>query len=241
MPVYKKPIKRGSKVQARKAPRPRKEREPKRVAGPEPAKVPVHGNREEWLRQAVALLRPEVRAQASLLGMSPRRPFPLLSVGYPPARTAELSYSYRTETGQTQIFLSPELGQGASATAKGVSYGPSIRALDLLLHELIHDTIGHHLGHQGPFQEIAAGLGLEGSAESYAGPELKKELSRLIKDHLGEYPHRASTAKPSSRQKNRQRKYVCDRCGKIIRSAGEGLQARHECGDRKMGKFILAD
>ncbi|NRA43509.1 MAG: hypothetical protein HRU09_01000 [Oligoflexales bacterium] len=86
----------------------------------------------------------------------------------------------------------------------------SVRAADVLAHELVHVIVGIENGHNATFGKCARAIGLEGKlTATYAG----EDLTNYIKEYaqvIGEYPH-ASLSKPEEekKQSTRQLKMVC--------------------------------
>ena len=98
------------------------------------------GLREDWLHEAVPYLRELILTRSSngAAECDQDRPEPYLSVGWPKksrgkaARIGEC-WSAQHESGRAHIFVSPELAD-------------AVRVLDVLVHELIHDTSGSTAG-----------------------------------------------------------------------------------------------
>lgn len=68
-----------------------------------------------------------------------------------------------------------------------------LRVLDILLHEMIHASVGHEAGHRGPFKKLALEFGLSGKMTATVvepDSDLHRALS-LTAERLGEYPHSA--------------------------------------------------
>jgi hypothetical protein len=85
-----------------------------------------------------------------------------------------------------EISVSPVISEG-------------VRAADILVHEMIHATVGLAAGHKAPFVKCARAVGLEGKpTATYAGTELKSKLEAIIKA-VGQYPHAGLRAAAASR------------------------------------------
>jgi hypothetical protein len=64
-----------------------------------------------------------------------------------------------------------------------------LRAADILVHEMVHATVGLKAGHKGPFRKCAEAVGLRGKmTATVAGEELKAKLGAII-EKVGQYPH----------------------------------------------------
>lgn len=165
-------------------------------------------NREQWLQSAILHLRPDFEPIAPL-------PDTLhVSVGFPSRGGLKLSGSKTigecwngacSADGAPHIFISPLLADPC-------------RALDVLVHELIHAALPIGTGHKGPFKRAMLALGLEGKpTATTAGPELAKRLNGLLSD-LGPYPHPALTHQGmQKKQGTRMLKAACPLCGYTVR------------------------
>ena len=104
-----------------------------------------------------------------------------------------------------QIFVSPTIND-------------SIRALDVLTHEICHTVVGIEAKHNGKFARLARKVGLEGKPTSTeAGEELREFLGGIVV-RIGEYPQPEFTpTKMPKKQTTRQLKVECPECGYIAR------------------------
>lgn len=114
-----------------------------------------------------------------------------------------------------EIFISPSIDD-------------SVKALEILAHELIHaiDDCAH--GHRKEFTSIMRAIGLEGKpTATHAGERLHDEL-KTIAANLGNYPHSKLT--PSApKQKSRQLKASCGECGAVWRMSSKWLMLATSC------------
>ena len=192
-------------------------------------------SRESWMVRAL----PDLKARLAEAGGKDFAD-PLLSMGLPSEsplggkrqRIGECWTERCTGAGKRcTIFMSPVLRD-------------PLQVLDVLIHELVHASVGNKCGHKGAFKALALGIGLTGPMRSTeAGPELKKFLEDLIKT-LGPFHHEPLTnfKDPRKRQTTRQRLYECSECGKKIRVASDTFLATHFCEDSvdgKAGMFVL--
>lgn len=158
-------------------------------------------NRETWLQAAIELFRSRFIA-AGL-------PFPTtvhISIGFPSkgalarknARIGECWKARVSADGFPHIFIHPSIAEGA-------------RALDIVIHELIHAALPE-AGHKAPFARAMKQLGLEGKpTATVASDVLKAELQGLIERELGAYPHSAlNPAKGDKVQTTRMLKVECN-------------------------------
>lgn len=75
-----------------------------------------------------------------------------------------------------EISVSPVIAEG-------------LRAADIIVHEMVHATVGLAAGHKGPFRKCAESIGLIGKmTATVASDELKVKLSKII-ETVGPYPH----------------------------------------------------
>jgi hypothetical protein len=176
----------------------------------------LNRNREQWLEAAVKEMRPWFEAEENAIPEKVR-----VSIGFP-SRKALSTKSKRVgecwptdaaSDGVSQIFISPLIPEGA-------------RALDILVHELVHAAVGTKCGHKGPFAKVAKAVGLAGKmTETTASAELLTKLNDII-DILGPYPHAALNPSLSGRkvQKNRQVLVQCAPCKYKLRGARKTLE-----------------
>lgn len=103
---------------------------------------------------------------------------------------------------------SQRIGECWSDAASGdntfeISVSPVIadgpRAADVLVHEMVHATVGLAAGHKGPFRKCAQAVGLTGKmTATVASEELKTKLSKII-EKIGPYPHAGLHARNGAR------------------------------------------
>lgn len=165
--------------------------------------------REEWLMVAVEKLRPWFAEQEYTVPANVR-----VSCGWP-SKSALARKSRRigecwtfeaSAAGQFEIFISPALDD-------------SSRVLDVLIHELVHATVGLQAGHKAPFKRCATAMGLEGKmTATVAGEALKVRLNKLIEE-VGKYPHGQLDKMTNGEKKQGTRllKVVCPDCGYTCR------------------------
>lgn len=186
--------------------------------------------REAWLEAAARKLRPWI-----LKAGGSEYPEPLLSVGLPSKgafsakrRRIGECWSEKCGDGRCAIFISPTLDK-------------PLAVVDVLIHELIHASVGVEHQHKKPFALVAGGIGLIGKMNAtYAGEELKSRLEELCAA-LGPLPHLPlkNFKNPSKAQKNRQRLYICAHCGQKIRAGTDLLEALHKCEDGEVALFVI--
>ena len=221
----------------RTAPRKNKAKSIARDAAPARPQTAV--TREGWLEEACLLLLPRIRQAAAWAGVpclltTP----PAVSCSWAAGRSTKALVSSTKAGKGYEISLSPVVGEGWEKQGNKGDY--STAALALLAHELVHCATGEAL-HKGAFLMVAQAIGLAMPyAKATAGDGLLHLLDTELLPTLGAYPH-TSVAPPAAKKgQNRQKKYVCANCGKIIRCAG-GLSALHLCADGKKSPFVAAE
>lgn len=164
-------------------------------------------NREQWLTEAVKLLRPVFREQANLA--LPDEVF--VSVGWPSAgglseKRRVIGQCWPSETETPHIFISPLLDD-------------PITVLGVLVHELVHAVCEPGTGHTGDFIKYAKELGLQKPWTSTTiGDDLIVWLTK-IDSQLPDYPHTPPQASPKKRkvQSTRMLKATCEVDGYTVR------------------------
>lgn len=126
-------------------------------------------NREQWLTDvAEKFIRPHFANEGFGWPEAYR-----VSIGFPKGRGRGANaigqcWSPTASADKTpELFISPELEPA--------------RAIDVLIHELVHAVVGIKSGHKGPFRIMAKGVGLEGKMTStVAGAALAKLIELWI-------------------------------------------------------------
>ena len=98
-----------------------------------------------------------------------------------------------------------------------------VKVLGVLIHEVVHVTVGVEHGHRKPFADCAKAVGLTkpwtATGES---PELVEKLEGWAKK-LGDYPHARLDQKPTEKKGSRLIKMECGDCGCKIRTTATWL------------------
>lgn len=196
--------------------------------------------REQWLSEAVKLITPlfenkgpasksrngDMTAEADDEAPRNRYKVPKFRVacGWPSVRGLSdkkrvIGESWDSEAASDevgQIFISPWLNdpreeQGVLAT---------------LVHEIVHQVVGHEVKHGKPFRECALAVGLDGKmTATFAGKDLMEFISQWC-DELGPYPHGKldKLKSPSKKQTTRMIKAECSDCGFTVRLSRKWLE-----------------
>lgn len=168
--------------------------------------TPLDDNRELFLQKAAE----EQREWIKELDEGQDFELPLVSVGFPKGRRGRgkaIGQCHdKTASGdkaRAHIFVSPEIKD-------------PVEVLRILLHELVHASVGTQCGHRKEFRKLALALGFEAPmTETPAGEELKEQLKYLAK-RLGDYPHPGLNYN-ARKGGTRMLKVECPGCGCIIR------------------------
>lgn len=131
-------------------------------------------NRETWLHAAVDRMTPWFEEQGHKV------PLLRVAVSFPTtgAKGAAIGQCHvGSVDGVPQLMIHPAIDDG-------------VRALDILLHEVVHAVVGVDAQHGAPFGRLARSLGLTGKmTATVATPELAWNLERMVRLGLGPYPH----------------------------------------------------
>lgn len=99
--------------------------------------------------------------------------------------------------GNHEIFIAPSVDE-------------PVKALGVLIHELIHAVVGVKAGHGGPFKAACGKLGMEGKAtQALPGATLNRWIATELLPKLGNYPHDALNDSARKKQTTRMVKLVC--------------------------------
>jgi SprT-like family len=167
-------------------------------------------NREEWLNLASERF---IRAHIARHGGAIKYKY-RVSVGFPQGSRGGKSAesigqcwpATRSEDGMHEIFISPKLEARA--------------ALETLLHEHIHASVGLEHKHGKPFKQLALAVGFVGKMrETPCGDELKERIGSWLKG-LPDYPHgrlNTDAGKKEAKPGSRLIKAMCPDCGYTVR------------------------
>ena len=164
--------------------------------------------REEWLEAAIKKLIPIFKKAGYIIPKKVK-----VSCGWPGGKLGKVlgeCWSPNCSRSKShEIFIAPTLER---------VHGPD-GIIAVLVHELIHATVGIECGHKAVFKRAMRQIGLEGKAKAtHANKELCTQI-KIITDKLGPYPHRSIV--PGSRvtkvQTTRYIKVGCPKCEYICR------------------------
>jgi hypothetical protein len=169
-------------------------------------------NREQWLNSLMKKMAPIVAAaygdEWKEIDMSTWR----VSCGWPGGgsrnkRIGECWSTQASKGGRTEMFISPLLEKATDVD-------------HVLIHEMVHATVGVKHGHKGPFAKLARKIGLAGKLTStHAGDDLRARLDIIIAK-MPEYPHSSMSPMGNGmkKQSTRMLKLECDECGYVVRT-----------------------
>ena len=171
-------------------------------------------NREAWLKAAESKMIPWIQEERNSDGKPYTYPNTTrISCGFPKSRRGgkgnhaigQCWTDKASGDSHTEMFICPTQSDAA-------------RVCDILLHEMVHATVGVQAGHKKPFGHLARALGMDGKlTATVAGPILKERIDDMLKT-LPPYPHAELKDKQTTpKQATALLKVECDDCGYIAR------------------------
>ena len=114
----------------------------------------------------------------------------------------------------------------------------SVKAVGILIHELVHATVGNEAGHGKVFKQCALSVGLQGQMRSTsASPELKAIIQSWVLE-AGQYPHAPLTQSGIKKQSTRMIKCVCSHCGYQVYTSKKWIEVvPPSCPDNECEAF----
>lgn len=170
----------------------------------------TNGNREEWLRDLVDVLRVRYNGE---LPETVHVSVGFTSKGLRSKRVGECWHANASADSAPQIFVHPGISDGVEVAA-------------IVMHELCH-ACRPDAKHGKEFKQLATGLGLTGKMTATVPTDsLRADLGNVVEE-LGPYPHPALTGGLSSngpKQSTRMLKVECPECGYIVRTSAKWLE-----------------
>lgn len=173
--------------------------------------------REEWLKQAALEMKPWLLETAA--GQEYEDPF--ISVGFPKGSRGK---STNNVIGQCWDKATSEDKERAHIFVVPTLTDP-VDVLAVLLHELVHASVGTKCGHRGPFKKCAVELGLEGKMTATVPGDALRAKLEVLAEELGEYPHAGLKVPKRGSVGSRLLKVECPGCGCILRMTQKWLDA----------------
>jgi hypothetical protein len=191
-----------------------------------------HPNRESWLTDVAARLRPAFAQLGAPLPDRLRIAIGFPSTGQRAKATGECWDSTASADGTFEILIRPDL-----ADAEGTIALPIAAAL---ARELVHAAVGIQAGKGAAFRRVALGIGLTGPMRATTAGPAFLALTGPILDAAGPLPHARLEAarKPAEaetegqeakittrprKQASRHVKCACATCGYVVRTARKWL------------------
>lgn len=168
--------------------------------------------REEWLTNAIPALAEMVMAAGGdkmpeVLRVTVSWPV----TGHKGKAIGECYAPHVSEDKGTQITISPKIDD-------------AVDVLAILIHELIHASVGLECGHTGAFKRVAKKVGLEGKMKATVAGALLKSALMEIADGLGPYPHSRMLMTTRKKQTTRMLKVECPGCEYVCRTTQAWLE-----------------
>lgn len=177
-------------------------------------------NREQWLTAMIEQIRPMLGVAHGSLAEKVR-----VSVGFPSRRglaaknrvIGQCWGPQSSEDGVPTILISPTIETG-------------LRAAGVLLHELVHATVGTKEGHKGEFVALGREVGLVKPWTSAMPNEETNAILTGMISTVGDYPHVPLVPKGDGtdgpkKQGTRLVKVICPDCGCPIRMTRRWIDA----------------
>lgn len=119
----------------------------------------------------------------------------------------------------------------------------AVQVIGVLIHEVVHATVGVEQGHNAVFGRCARAVGLTGKLTATTEtPELRTTIEQWVKDDLGTYPHaKLDGARGHKKQSTRLLKMVCDDCECIIRTTQTWIDEYGTAWDCPCGGRLTLD
>ena len=173
----------------------------------------MENNRENWLNSASEYLHPWVeRCEHASPFMEP-----CLSVGFPRGSRGRghtlgqcWDKSLSGDKERYHIFVNPDQTD-------------EIEVLRILLHELIHASVGIECGHRNEFRKVALELGFQSPMTSTPASDILKSQLKVIATSLGPYPHPGLVYNERKKPGSRLIKVSCPHCGCIVRMTNKWI------------------
>lgn len=169
-------------------------------------------NREDWLQRAAVVLEEQLFKPVGL--SVPRKTVygvgPVNGLRGAVSKNKTLGIcipSGMSKTGNIEVVID-------------ISVDDKRQAVETLIHEMLHATDDCKSGHKGHFAKHYKLIGLTGKATATTMTDASWQEIEPCLNRLGDYPHAAvDLSKGRKKQTTRQKKAVCDCCGKSLRES----------------------
>jgi hypothetical protein len=170
-------------------------------------------SREDWLNAAIAALRPLFSARGYTVPDKVRVSCGWTSKGSRGTRIGECWPSESSKDGAFEVFISPKIDAQLDVVA-------------ILVHELVHPTVGLKEKHNRRFKKCATAMNLTGKMTATVPDEqfTANVLNPVLAKIGVPYPHGALSHNPLSKtQTTRMLKCECKDCGYTVRTTAKWL------------------
>ena len=156
-------------------------------------------NREDFLEKATELMKPLFKDKGYNIPLNLR-----VSCSFPSTRglsakqkaIGECWDSSASDENKYNVFISPTIDD-------------KWLVLSVLVHELVHATVGLKNGHNHIFKKCATALGLEGKMTATTFGETFKQLFKNVFNSLPKYDYKKINGSNRKKQSTRLLKVVC--------------------------------
>lgn len=166
-----------------------------------------HKHKETWLNEAMAFVREHFTDQGYTVPEHVR-----ISTGWP-SKGAVAAKKRRIG----EAWSNTCSGDDVHEVIISLYLDDPIKVLGVLIHEIVHVTVGVENGHKKPFSDCAGAVGLvkpwTATSES---EDLQATLAKWAKK-LGQYPHAKLDGLQSKKQSTRLIGLTCGDCGCKVR------------------------
>ena len=142
-------------------------------------------SRQAWLMRAIDILRNDfaqigetIPKEINVMTTWPNEEVPEITNGRITIGRFTADWESPGHYVNLRIYIDPKIDKG-------------LRALDVLVHELVHAVVCAPSGHGDQFQRVANAIGLDDSGPTAFAEEALLERLREIKEILGMYPEEA--------------------------------------------------
>lgn len=173
-----------------------------------------HKHREVWLHEAMAFVRKHFDAAGYTVPEHVRVGVGWPSKGGTAAKKRRIGEAWHNKCS----------GDESHEIIISIWLDDPTKVLGVLIHEVIHVTVGIEAGHKKPFVDCMKLVGLNGKPTATGETEeLVAKLTEWVKD-LGPYPHaRLEGSNGQKKQGTRMLKLECSNCGCKVRTTAKWI------------------
>ena len=178
-----------------------------------------HCYKEQWLAEAVKLARDLFTECGYEVPEHVR-----ISTGWP----SRQAMSKKRRIGEAWHYGCS--GDGVHEVIISLYLDDPVKVLGVLIHELVHVTVGVQHGHRKPFADCAKAVGLTKPWTATGESDwLRARLEKWAKQ-LGQYPHAKLDGSKGEQKKQTTRmlKLECEECGCVVRTSAKWIDEHGE-------------